>query len=148
MLDFIDLVWGEFSLMPGVPSGDFQVGLALPSVLLVFNFCFSIYAATVTFKSRTEAEYNMLLACVVTTGCVNMVAAYMFGNIQEDWLGYAFTITLVADSLLNLSTAFRVARAYRKDILAPELPQYTCKPVGKAPEETPGYVWVDEKSWN
>ncbi|KAJ7456883.1 hypothetical protein FB451DRAFT_1183422 [Mycena latifolia] len=139
MLDSIDAIWGEFCWISHVAGGDIQMSIILPAVLGAFNLCFSIYAASAAFKSRTEAEYNMLLACVVTTGFVNMVAAYLRHNIDDDWFGWAFTVSLMLDSLLNISTAYRIVRAYQRDLLT--LPQYL--PVA---EEAPkDYVWVDEK---
>ncbi|KAJ6578892.1 hypothetical protein DFH09DRAFT_1310858 [Mycena vulgaris] len=139
MLDFIDAIWGESYYLAGFTEGDIQ--LLLPAVLGAFNLCFSIFGATATFKSRSQKEYDMLLACVLATGCVNMLAAYLRQNAEDTWFGWGFTMTLILDSVLNLSTAFRIMRAYREEMDTDTLPRYMPLPQ----EDSKDYVWIEEK---
>ncbi|KAJ7146077.1 hypothetical protein C8R44DRAFT_756515 [Mycena epipterygia] len=143
-VDYIDAIWGEFSSIPQITGGDAQLGLILPAVLGVFNLCFSIFGATAVVKSRTEGEYDALLLCVITTGSVNMLAAYLRRNIDDTWFGWTFTMTLMLDSILNLTTAYRIMRAYREDMFA--LPQYM--PMSQIEESKDGWTVVqrEEKS--
>ncbi|KAJ7730367.1 hypothetical protein DFH07DRAFT_173240 [Mycena maculata] len=137
--DYIDLVWGEFPGIPDVIGGDAELDLILASVLGIFNLCFSIFGATSVIKSRSTKDYDMLLSCVVTTGCVNMLVAYLRRNSTDDsWLGWAFTVTLMLDAVLNATTAFRIVRAYPLD--AYTLPQYM--PVVRTDLEVSEYVWI------
>ncbi|KAJ7686770.1 hypothetical protein B0H17DRAFT_1203985 [Mycena rosella] len=171
MLDSIDVMWGEFEWMPA--DGDVQMEIILPAVLGAFNLCFSIYGAAAAFKSRSAKEYDMLLACVVTTGCVNMVAAYMRRNVADNWFGWAFTMTLMLDSILNLSTAFRILRAYptrdrhalpryapgasihipvqynKPQPVVDHKPAVQYMPAAQSQEEAEAndFVWIDEKGY-
>jgi hypothetical protein len=112
---------------------------------------FSIYGATVVFKSGSKKNYDGLLACVFATGCINMLAAYMRQSIEDSWFGWMFTMTLMLDSLLNLSTAYAIMMAERtpeSEGCEPTLPQYmpvpSLQPEEKGSREVE--VWVDEKS--
>jgi hypothetical protein len=73
---------------------------------------------------RNARKQGMLLACVLTTGCVNILAAYVWRHTEATWFGWVFTITFMLDSLLNLTIALRIIKAYGTNANEPELPQY------------------------
>ncbi|KAF7326623.1 hypothetical protein MVEN_02599000 [Mycena venus] len=101
----------------------------------------SIVGATAS-EPKTQKKQDVVLACVITTGCVNMVAAYVRRNTEDTWFGWMFTVILLLDSLLNLATAVRIMKTYGER--ESELPQYT--PLLKV--EVLGDVKVVEKSWS
>ncbi|KAJ6463390.1 hypothetical protein C8R45DRAFT_1176986 [Mycena sanguinolenta] len=110
------------------------------AILSIMNLCMSIYGAT-TVESRSQQKQDTVLACVITTACVNIIAAYIRRDIDDTWFGCAFTTVLVLDSLLNFTTAARIMRTYASDRL--ELPKSMPQQV-KA--KTGGDVKSGEKS--
>ncbi|KAK7014205.1 hypothetical protein R3P38DRAFT_3205798 [Favolaschia claudopus] len=88
----------------------------------------SIFSATaVEQQPQTNKKQDILLACVTTTGCVNLIAAYMRRNMCEDtWFGQVFTVVLLADSVLNVTTAMRIVKRcyYEENVEGEVLPRY------------------------
>ncbi|KAJ7855024.1 hypothetical protein B0H14DRAFT_3648349 [Mycena olivaceomarginata] len=91
------------------------------AILSILNLCTSIFSAT-AFESTSDEKQDTLLICVIITGCINILAAYVRRNAEDTWFGWAFTVMLLLDSLLNLTTAVRIMKAYSRN--EPELPQY------------------------
>jgi hypothetical protein len=89
--------------------------------VLTFLASTSIFSAT-AFESTSDEKQDTLLICVIITGCINILAAYVRRNVEDTWFGWAFTVMLLLDSLLNLTTAVRIMKAYSRN--EPELPQY------------------------
>ncbi|KAF7373503.1 hypothetical protein MSAN_00560200 [Mycena sanguinolenta] len=92
-------------------------------MLSIMNLCMSVYGAT-TAESTSQKKQDTVLACVITTACVNIIAAYIRRDIDDTWFGWTFTTVLLLDSLLNFTTAARIMKTCASDGL--ELPK--CMP--------------------